>query len=505
MKYYNYKHEWTEKLSDTEFEPGRTFRKEFIIDNLSVFPFFLKMIHTNLFVSNKRFKNVGVISKVLEDIDDGMINGKYKKYGFFEKMAFKKYLGFRIWHRIFRKIEGLSIDIQDSVVILNSDGFIKGNTNFFWDSIIKELEEQKVNYHIINYDRFWQPNNFRALDGGTDDIAQFCDVNSRSDIYRLYKTIKSTWSNLRQNNNFKNLFVYNGISIYDKIIDHMDFVFNIMSLYVAEVIVTTKNITNKRPKSVLIDHEDNYYGLGCMYNRNRHKVVALSYELIYKDCMSAHYKNKDLMDKNSNIWRPLPDMKIVANTEEKDILEKYSAFPKGIIKVLGNPKYDILKKNYLEYDRPRNPVILYAMSERTDLLEEIRKGIPEGWELKIKTHPNCKEKIDGTVNGDLYSMIRYSDMVIIDTSSVGTEAILLNKPLFVINPEGKSPQGYEKEGVALVSKVNRKDIESKLVRFFYSLKAKEKMSKKRQTFIRKHFVNYGNSAEKIVNEVLKNV
>lgn len=140
----------------------------------------------------------------------------------------------------------------------------------------------------------------------------------------------------------------------------------------------------------------------------------------------------------------------------------------------------------------------------------------ENWELTIKLHPSedktaplynkynelfkeNKAKIFYSRNPTLtWELIQACDGVMLIVSSVGTEALMIGKPLLLLNPGDKYDITYYTDmGFNMV--VHKKE---DLVRYLKTIESREyseKFEKLRQNFVKEACANFGRSAENIAD------
>lgn len=147
------------------------------------------------------------------------------------------------------------------------------------------------------------------------------------------------------------------------------------------------------------------------------------------------------------------------------------------------------------------------------------KNLPDLF-LVIKVHPSVKDSsiidIASEETGfknykvvydiDIYNLLSISDLVITSWSTVGLEAILLGKPLMIINFYGnvKDPIGFAKKGVAIaVDKPS--DLKKTINSMLTDLKLQKSLGKGRRRFIRLYNYKHDGKASERVVKLIKTI
>jgi hypothetical protein len=185
--------------------------------------------------------------------------------------------------------------------------------------------------------------------------------------------------------------------------------------------------------------------------------------------------------------------------------------PKKII-LVGNPKFDVIASHGTAQDREHvrrllgaNPgdllfsVTSYMLAPGTAqwvraLVRQL-KSFPSGFKLIIRPHPDespveyeriLKEEefANATISTDvpLYSLLNASDIVFTGMSTVGSEAVLFDKPLICLNlSENPYSVRYDEDGVALLVK-SEKDILPTIETVLHNEKVRHELGEARKRF-----------------------
>lgn len=370
----------------------------------------------------------------------------------------------------------------------------KDGMNIIYHQIEKELQRQKISYTTLHYDPldtlFFQ--SFFSQ-GALRDELYIGDYYSLDHFRRCEKEcmkLRERWQSLVNNPEFRACFSYRGYSLFSLIRPRMELIFHAMSYLACDAKQITKSIAKKIDyRALFIDSEENMYGRAFILNKRDvlnkrnilnkrevskdqlenkrqkaepRKIVALSHELVYPGCAHTHIREKKVRDKKSPLWRPLPDIKCVWSRFAKDVLVHSCNYPSTIIKITGNPKFDHLfltnfsvsdicrkyaldrqkKKLLIACDGVQPPSVLSwyqlykEVAERCSFLHVLIK--PHPYENMAAFHKFFASRPSNVVilnpHDNIYELLAIADFVAVRSSTVGVEAILLGKFLFILNP-----------------------------------------------------------------------
>lgn len=165
---------------------------------------------------------------------------------------------------------------------------------------------------------------------------------------------------------------------------------------------------------------------------------------------------------------PKPNKICVFGKSHKDFLVKYGKYPSKDIVVTGHYRYDDFGCKHNDYKlNPDKKTILWAPHANRDqnkYFQEIHRIVKKlNAQLLIKFHPEAqvtlKKKVIQTIpkdpdihifqKEDVVSLLKISDAVIVFYSGVGLEAMMLNKPVVMLNfPDNPDKVDYAKKGAA---------------------------------------------------------
>jgi len=198
----------------------------------------------------------------------------------------------------------------------------------------------------------------------------------------------------------------------------------------------------------------------------------------------------------------------------------------------GNPRYDGLFRRETKGDKNNILITLsgiastawttfYSISlvqKYERMFREILKSLAKlDKKVTIKIHPNQDSiinvhKITNEIlpnaiilkNANTYDLISQSDVVISPPSSVITEALILNKPVFLFKfVENDSGIPYEKYN-AVVATEDENMIDFKINQILFDQEIRNKLETGRSEFLKYALEHHGNSSEQII-ELIRNM
>lgn len=437
-----------------------------------------------------------------------------------------------------RLLSGKNNKKKCEVLFLSNIRFSKKreDENIMFGSLIKELDKNIITNKVLRYEPLTQTTNLNRfikdfIFQNEAYIGDYYSLKHFSKCNKDFKLLKKRWEEIKDKQEFKDIFVYKGYNFYDIIKPRLEMTFNALSYIACDNKNITEEIIKREDYKVLVlDHEENMYGKGFMLNtRNmkNKKTVALSHELIYPGCIHTHIHNKEVMNKKSDLWRPLPDIKFVWGDYSKKILVETCNYSGRIIKVTGNPKFDpLFKRKYekseilyrFKLDKKRKRILVASQMDRYSqniYMDIARKNKDIDIIIKphqgddvnklnesLKGHPDNLKLVDKYA--DLYSLIYVSDYLITYNSTTGFEAMIMGKIVFILNPNKDTLLGlpYVESGAA-IEIYSANDLTNELKKLS-DKKYKDKILDNMKKFVKNmHYKNDGKASERVADEIIK--
>ncbi|MFA5839216.1 MAG: CDP-glycerol glycerophosphotransferase family protein [Candidatus Margulisiibacteriota bacterium] len=306
------------------------------------------------------------------------------------------------------------------------------------------------------------------------------------------KHFSNIWAKLCQDPNFINLWQFNGFNLWPYIKDELEFCFNYRFPRVKKYLAMTKNLLlAENPAAILIDCEYGGFPHSLIINA---KLMGISTLAIQHGNISPFHEAYMFLTgdiaPNADVkspFYPIPEITAVYGPCEKEFLTKVSVYPENRVVVTGHPRYDFLAKVGEIYCREtilrdfnlssNKKIIVWTtqmhfvpLSEQKATLRAVMEAVQSlqgEVELLIKMHPHeksmalyqnaCQEygvKAAVTQNRNIFEVLYAADLVVTKHSTTGTEALILNKPILILNLSGENDlTSYVDEKVAIGVKV----------------------------------------------------
>ena len=345
---------------------------------------------------------------------------------------------------------------------------VKGNSMDYYDTQLgMVIDELKITYNILNFQLL---NNKYIIDKTLNYKGDFVPFELLV-FYKRFRARKFVEKNLLVDN----------LSYLDKLDFHfyeldlktifLDFVMKDLrksyTSYLYEFLVAEKIINKFKIKKCLVAGEgDRGRCFIVAGNKLNIDTYAIQHGIINESSspyiINTNYK-AGLVAKNTFVW---------GEKYKELLIEHTNVYKKENINVVGQVRTDYLVQNgYLKSSKRSGPLrIFYATQHFRDLLEpatlmlfKALNLMKEDYELIIKLHPgdlsfefykdmvekfhikNCKIMKDG----DLYELIKWSELVISVHSTVVVEAALMNKPsICILLSKYNDNGGFVKDGIS---------------------------------------------------------
>ena len=399
------------------------------------------------------------------------------------------------------------------------------HNNQLFGKLISELDKQNVNCKVLRYEVVEQTSNlFRYIKKYMLEKESYIgDYYSPLHFLRVEQNMNKLsrkWKQLKKECSLKEKFSWKNYNFFKLFEPRLELIFSALAYLAADTCQITKTIKQKEDYSVLvIDHEDNMYGKGFMLNGSN-KTLGLAHELIYPGTMSTYIKSEKARNKLLPCWRPLPDIKCVWGEYSKKVLLDSCNYNSENIVVTGNPKFDdLLTKEFncegiiKRLSLSRKPKLLFASQMKLESykwVHEIGKQNPQ-YEILFKPHPREDEaKVLKFYKGSKYvkvlpkftpipELLAISDYVMTFNSTVGFEAMLMDKIVFILNLKKQSFHGlnYVNSGAAIeITNLNQ------LKQILTTINKKTQIQKTKN-FINTIHINDGEATQRVVKQILR--
>lgn len=394
------------------------------------------------------------------------------------------------------------------VLLVSSERFCRSGIedNTIYGRIAEELKRKKINFKLVEYDQVYYLKNLkRFIDhiktNGLTFIGQYYDFGVLREAKKITNILHSVWRRVRTDSSFKRSLVYKGVDVYPFLEKRLRLIFLGLGWYVGDVLASTAAmIDQENARVAVIEHDENYMGKGVLTNVQSTQTISLQTELLYPNgCVSRHIKSK-----KSN--KPMPTVKCVSGKYGRGVLVDYGNYDPKIIMITGHPGYDrVLQKlrglKGLSKDSAKNGkrTVLFAgggVKQDAEIIPELIAAVDRmDVRLVIKAHPVAdrsllKNIVEGTgsknvqivYEGDLHELIRKCDVFVSVMSTTVIDAMVLGKPVLLINVV-ICPMPYAEYGAAHAV-YTVVDIEKGLLELFHNKQLKRSLAKGQDRFLR---------------------
>lgn len=359
---------------------------------------------------------------------------------------------------------------------------------------------------------------------------------------RALNIFTKNWDRLAESERLEQLMCFDGVNYKEVIMPELSLYFHILYPHLVKYIqMARKMIKSEKPDLIILLNEFFWWERSLLIAAKMEGVptIALQHGVIHPNHNSYFYTKEDI-DPRGDFrapFCPLPDITLVYGPHYKDILTKHSSYPTNSVVATGQPRYDhLVKLKDLElyvgslknkFGLPeKSKVILWTTqchslpdSENKRNLSCVLNALKhlDDCVLVIKQHPAegrrythfIKNSINGyelpvflvPKNSDTNLLLLCCDLMITKNSTTAVEALLLEKPVIVLNLSGEPDSvDYVKEGVA--KGVYRDDDLLPSIRELFETEFPN--SDDRERYLHKHICGLdGNATQNVIIEIKK--
>lgn len=289
-------------------------------------------------------------------------------------------------------------------------------------------------------------------------------------------------------------------------------------------------LLKNKPSVIIQDYETGPYekAFEVVAKKLGIRTIGVAHAAIQKN--NANYMMKELQNNENPLGNMIPELTLVFGEYDKKNLQD-KGYPENKIAVIGNSRFsnfenikthlnhnDILTK----YNIPNKKIILIGLSnymskgifnEDFELLDNLYKSLKNNQEIfiLIRIHPGddlhlakkiLEQKYSGNnfkiSSGTLFEDLFISSIIITIHSSIGTDAVIFEKPVFIPKISENSfelnPHFDDLVDKKLGFIVSKSELIQKLFSDISDNQWKLESSKERKEFLKNNF-NYGNSVD----------
>jgi hypothetical protein len=409
----------------------------------------------------------------------------------------------------------------------------------FFDSIIKELKKNNklMGTHFIDINFFQSIKVFIEKIKDWDLVYNPINVYWNKRIYNrnkiVFKEYKNRWNYIKKDPVLQELFDNKN---RNHIMMELEYYFLVVLPHVVKYKdLAVQMIKDEKPNLILLVNEYSWRERSLVFAAKllNIPVMAIQHGVIHEFHRGYMYGEKEI-----TLGCPLPDITAVYGYYYYNLLTEISSYPKDRVIVTGQPRYDHLFAVEQKYSRnqvidkykidPNSKIILWttqchglSMKENIVNFETAFNCIDnlkeEDITLIIKQHPGetnkytkliyrflKKYKINVIItakDADTYELIYACDVLMTKSSTTVLEAILLDKPVIVLNLSGERDViNFVQEGVAK-GVYNQTSLEPTIV----NLLSNDDLKTYRQRFISQYLFNNDGMATTRIIQAINNI
>ncbi len=353
---------------------------------------------------------------------------------------------------------------------------------------------------------------FRTIESYPIDAEKFCKIR---------KKIEHMWATTRENQRFVESMNFCGVNIYELALKQFDaYFFGRWKSHLRDYMLLESMLSAEKPRVAVYPAEMSEFGREIFYIASKLKIRSIAMQHgVFGNRLNVYHTRKEL---EGRYRCPIPDKTAVYGSAFKDTLVKGCNYPVNAVVVTGAQRFDRIMergediRKALSIPEIKRIVVLatspVSRSENDALARAVFSAVKQfsDVQLVVKIHPNessglynkikADVKSDAilTKNIDLYDALRSCDAAITYLSTAGMEALLLNKPLIVVNLTGRPDVvPYVKEKAA-IGVYKEEDIEKALRTVLYGNWKKE-LCRGMNEFVEKYaYKNDGMASKRIV-------
>ncbi len=344
---------------------------------------------------------------------------------------------------------------------------------------------------------------------------------------------RKNWNNIKRNPEFYKLFLYKDVDTYPifKNVFEKFFGYNLLNALL-QIELIKHAIDNENADLILTNCDHCTFGRSTVIAGKERGVPTLSSQM----ASITPYSREYMYTKNEINTIPMPDTIAVTGQYYQNLLTKKSFYHAKKVVVTGQPRYDPLNKlegyskkefcdkNNISYYKKiilvtTFPVGLEQLSyNRAIFVSTLLKNITNlsSVEIIIKPHP----REDGNYysrflrrgvsfrllskRDDTYEALYACDVLITFSSTTGLEAMIMDKPVVVINLTGE-PEGipYVKSGAA-IGVHKEEDLVPAIKGTLYNKEVRKKLAEARKKFVYEHaYIQDGQASKRVADLIMQ--
>ena len=416
-----------------------------------------------------------------------------------------------------------------------------------YDSLIQELSKKKYNIEVISVSPILSLRNFyniittfkRAIH--SNNLFLPLEMFWSMSVFRKQNTaivdFRKKWIKLKENlKSNSSIFRYKNKSFYDSIYYQLEHFFNSHFASIVNNIHIMGNLFDKeKPDLIVLPNTGGWFWQSIMIAAKNSgcPVLTTQHAVIYPSNSHYYHSENSKVNTQGPLFSPLPPKFAVYGSWTKKLLTEKFNYPSSSSVITGQSRYDVISQPEKLFDRKKfcklhnldsnKKIVLFAtvipispFIESELKIFRALKNIPE-LQIIVKPHPRGdskkyeqiakKEGLNVTIiheDSSVFEPIFASDLVITLPSTVVTEAVMMSKPVLLVEFNNQKEEiPWVESGVALrVSE--EKHAEEKIRLLLFNRNIIKKMFQSREKFVANHLYKLdGKSTERQVELVLR--
>ena len=406
-------------------------------------------------------------------------------------------------------IRNLSKDKNNEIVLVDTDPFPTFRFGFLFEK------------------------NYKHIEG-------YLDNQIKKTISNEAKKISIKWKQLKRDKSFLNSLTYKNIPLFELLEEKFSELFHRKFIDAIKYIeMMDKAVKKEKPSIIVIIDEYGLYGRAAILagKKNNVPILAIQHGMLTPNDLGCVHPKGEISLGNfiTPNYCPIPDRTAVSGEYYKNILIKQGSYPNNSVVVTGQPKYDLLvnankifkKEIFFEKFKigHQKKIALFATqplpkNENELLFNSIFRAIKKlkNIQLIIKLHPNEYDdslhrniakkvglNIILTKDVNLFELLNACDFLMTVSSTVAIEAMILGKPVMIIDLKTKPDETSFVNSGAALGVYNANEISHTINKIFKNSDILKNLKFNSSKFVYNHAYKIDGLASKRISEMIENM
>lgn len=352
------------------------------------------------------------------------------------------------------------------------------------------------------------------------------------------KFLLSMWKDLRKNERFKNSLTFDEVPIWNLMKDIFCNFFIFRFNRLIQYIEGAKQMIKLEKPSIIVMTDNVAQGYYLPLVGKMENVPTLAIQHGVYDLQDINFVNAEggMSGGINPLWRPITDKIAVFGDSSKDLFVNYGSYSPDKVVVTGQPKIDYLAQADKIFDKnklynklrinPNEKIVVWTTQTHALTLDENRKNIScvyntvkllKNIQLIIKLHPDEDQKaplykenklikpmIIAAKDADTNELLYACDTMITKNSTTALEAMILNKPVIILNLAGQPDHVPYAESGAAAGVYKEEDLLTTLKKLSYDITFRKKLEDDRKRFVYEYaFIPDGQASKRVVDLIMQ--